>query len=97
MNEVLIEIPVSLEHHCIETAAKKVYEKSIRQYFKAGETKKAALENRIEGLKTFLETYDFSDLRARCSAMGEKEAVIVISWPDKATHIRFKHGILSLP
>lgn len=60
MNLVIELIPTA--SHCIETTAKTEHWKSVDEYLKkANEDKR--LEERIELLKAFLETADFSMLR----------------------------------
>ncbi|MBW1716199.1 MAG: hypothetical protein JRJ77_10310 [Deltaproteobacteria bacterium] len=60
MNLVIELVPTA--SHCIETTAKREYWKSVDEYLeKANEDKKP--EERIELLKAFLETADFSMLR----------------------------------
>ncbi len=51
-----------LRHHCIETAVRKLYNKSISQYFKTN-GEKEILGRQIDLLKTVLETCDFTYLR----------------------------------
>jgi hypothetical protein len=58
-----MKIPLSLSKHCIETEAKRIYEESLRRYFSAPDSKKHELEEKIEGLKNFLEYSDFKHLR----------------------------------
>ena len=57
-------IPLNLSGHCIETEAKRIYEESIREYFKAPDSMRAELEEKIEGLRNFLEYSDFNHLRS---------------------------------
>jgi len=60
VNLVIELIPTA--SHCIETTAKREYWKSVDEYLKkANEDKR--LEEKIELLKAFLETADFSMLR----------------------------------
>lgn len=59
-----MKIPLNLSKHCIETEAKRIYEESLAQYFKATDSKRAELEEIIEGLKNFLERTDFKHLRS---------------------------------
>jgi hypothetical protein len=60
VNLVIELIPTA--SHCIETTAKREYWKSVNEYLKqANEDKR--LEKKIELLKAFLETADFSRLR----------------------------------
>jgi hypothetical protein len=56
-----IELTPSLDH-CVESTAKDEYDKSVREYLRSGEASKE-LEERIELLKSFLESMDFSELR----------------------------------
>ncbi len=58
-----MNIKLNLRKHCIETEIKKIYNRSVSQYFKSG-TDKAQLEKQIDLLKTFLEKSDFSYLRS---------------------------------
>ncbi len=59
-----MEIVLSLKRHCIETEAKKEYERLIQGYFKNSNQDKSIIEARIEALKFFLEEVDFSRLRS---------------------------------
>ncbi len=58
-----IELFPSLSH-CIETAAKEEFWDSVNQYMEGGQEDKK-LEERIELLKTFLESVDFKKLRSQ--------------------------------
>ena len=49
--------------HCIETAAKREYEGTLRQLLARGEMNKE-LEEKAEILRLFLQTADFKKLRA---------------------------------
>ncbi len=61
-----MEIELSIDRFCIETTAKKKYELLIKHYFKLPDNadEKKKIEESISGLKQFLETADFSSLRA---------------------------------
>ena len=61
----IIEIGLELGKHCIETAAKKTYEKLVSGYFKASVSERESSEARIEALLFFLENADFGFLRSR--------------------------------
>jgi len=56
-------IPLDLRHHCIETAARRLYNRKLARYFKDRDARQR-LETEIELLKTALETFDFSRLRS---------------------------------
>jgi hypothetical protein len=60
---VSIELVPTLSR-CIETAAKREYWRSVDDYLKA-KTGDKGLEERIELLKSFLETADFTALRSQ--------------------------------
>jgi len=48
--------------HCIETTAKKEYEEAVTEYLGEREAN-AVLEEKIELLRTFLQSADFKELR----------------------------------
>jgi hypothetical protein len=58
-----IELFPSLSH-CIETTAREEFWNSVNQYMKCGQEDKK-LEERIELLKSFLESVDFKKLRSQ--------------------------------
>lgn len=62
-------LKLDLRHHCIETAVKKLYNKSISQYFKT-DGDKEKLEEQIDILKTVLEKCDFTYLRRTHSELA---------------------------
>ena len=78
----MTDITFDLTNHCIETAAKKNYERLIRRYLKK-ETlpeEKAGIEDRMEILKYFLEHADFPRLRSRYPLLsGNHSHQVVIS------------------
>ena len=56
-----IELVPTLSH-CVESAAREQYDRSVLEYLRAGRGSQE-LEERIELLKAFLELMDFSVLR----------------------------------
>lgn len=70
-----MKIPLNMSKHCIEIEAKRVYEDSLRQYFKAPDSKRSELEEKIEGLRNFLEYSDFKHLRSRHPVLAGREGV----------------------
>ncbi|MBW2592634.1 MAG: hypothetical protein JRE58_06490 [Deltaproteobacteria bacterium] len=62
-------LKLDLRHHCIETAIRKLYNKSISQYFKTSADKEK-LEKQIDILKTALEKCDFTYLRRTHSELA---------------------------
>ena len=61
--ETAPDIPIDLHRHCIETAVRRQYSRSVSEYFRA-KNPSPALERRIELLKAVLERCDFPRLRA---------------------------------
>lgn len=68
-----MKITLNLSKHCIETEAKRIYEDSLTQYFKVFDSKRPELEEKIEGLRNFLEYTDFNHLRSRHQALAGGE------------------------
>jgi hypothetical protein len=66
-------IHLDLSKHCIETEAKRIYEESLRRYFSAPDSEKPELEEKIEGLKNFLEYSDFRQLRSSHPVLAGRE------------------------
>jgi hypothetical protein len=93
-----MEIPLSLEKHCIETASKREYEQLLRQCFKISDTDAEInlLENRVSALKYLLENADFSDLRKKCDKVvsTDKNAVLIIPQHFKDIHVRIDTATL---
>jgi hypothetical protein len=77
-----IELIPSLSH-CIETTAREEFWNSVNQYMK-GEQKDKKLEERIELLKSFLESVDFKKLRSQSERyiVEGKQVKFVISWKE---------------
>ncbi len=78
-----METRLDLSRYCIETAARKRYERLIHAYFKYQTT---GIEQEISGLRFFLEQGDFSELRTRLQPFNPKEAVLII--PESFEHMR---------
>jgi len=68
-----MKIDLYLSKHCIETEAKRLYEESLKQYFKARENHRPEMEEKIEGLKNFLVYSDFNHLRSIDPALAGTE------------------------
>jgi hypothetical protein len=77
-----IELFPSLSH-CIETTARDEYWNSVNQHMKGGQEDKK-LEERIELLKSFLESVDFKKLRSQSERylVESKQVKFVISWKE---------------
>ena len=77
-----IELIPSL-YRCIETTAREEFWNSVNQYTKGGQEDRK-LEDRIELLKSFLESVDFKKLRSRSERylVEGKQVKFVISWKE---------------
>jgi len=77
-----IELFPSLSH-CIETAAREEFWNSVNQYMESGQEDKK-LEEKIELLKTFLESVDFKKLRSQSERylIEGKQVKFVIFWKE---------------
>ncbi len=69
--------------HCIETAAREEFWNSVNQYMESGQEDKK-LEEKIELLKTFLESVDFKKLRSQSERylVESKQVKFIISWKE---------------
>jgi len=77
-----IELIPNLEH-CIETTAKKEYQRLMLEYL--GGKGAPDFEDKIDMLRTFLETADFRKLRKESEAELLKNGKVkFILWMDKA-------------
>jgi hypothetical protein len=84
---VIIELRPTLSQ-CIETTAKREYWRRVDEYLK-GKTGDKELEERIELLKSFLDTADFTILRSqseRAMADGNKVTFTVYFKDGKPRH-----------
>ncbi|MBA3035208.1 MAG: hypothetical protein FP814_01815 [Desulfobacterium sp.] len=54
---------MNLTDHCIETEAKRLYKKSLNQFFESSDPSNHELEEKVDGLINFLEYTDFGHLR----------------------------------
>ena len=81
-----IELFPSLSH-CIETTAREEYWDSVNKYMESGQESKE-LEQRIELLKTFLESMDFKKLRRESEKhlIEGKTVKFIIYWEQNKPH-----------
>lgn len=91
----MTEIRLRTDKHCIETAAKRTYEKLLKQYFKQQVNTNASqlLEAQIEGLKLFLEEVDAKALRSTYPELdvgGNTEIILQIDPKNQELTLRFK-------
>ena len=92
-------LTLGLKRHCIETAIRKRYERSVSAYFHSP-TGRAPIEAEIDLLVRALETLDFPALRARHPALaGNGDHDVRLSLDDEGRlEIRIDgHPIRALP
>jgi len=90
-----MEIKLELKNHCIQTEAKKKYEKLMSEYFKKGNSDRnlSILEEQIEGLKYFLEHADFGYLRTTYSFLNgnHRDEDVVLNIPGNFDDMTLIH------
>ena len=77
-----MEIRLDLSHHCIQTAARKKYERLLSLYWQKTTvtSEQTFLEKQIEVLKFFLEQANFMSLRSRYAVLnGGHDQLVVLS------------------
>jgi hypothetical protein len=77
---------LDLRRHCIETAVRKAYEHTIRDYFQRPPARQD-LEEAIDLLRQALETFDFAALRARHPALAGQTDHRVTLGRDARDHL----------
>jgi hypothetical protein len=74
-----MKIKLNLKKHCVETELKRLYNRSLSQYFKPGSNQKQ-IEKIIDVIKTVLENSNISNLRSKYPDLsGNSEADIVLT------------------
>ncbi|MFZ5572647.1 MAG: hypothetical protein ACOZF0_19795 [Thermodesulfobacteriota bacterium] len=96
-----MEIRLTLQDHCIQTEARKAYERLVGEYFrKTGPGgNKTVLEAEIDALKRFLEYADFAFLRSHYPELsGGKPISVTLDIPEtiSAGCIGFGETIIQL-
>ncbi len=81
-----MEISVTLDHGCIQTAIKRLHERLVRAYLKIpprGRKKISMEEQIIEGLTYLLENGDFAHMRANFPVLsGENNYKVLLLIPE---------------
>ena len=80
-----MEISVTLDHGCIQTAIKRCHERLVKAYLKAPPRgrDKIFMEKQIEGLTYLLENGDFAHMRAEFPVLsGEKNIKVIVLIPE---------------
>ena len=74
-----MKIKLNLKKHCVETELKRLYNRSLSQYFKPGSNQKQ-IEKILDVIKTVLENSNISNLRSKYPELsGNSEADIVLT------------------
>ena len=74
-----MKIKLNLKKHCVETELKRLYNRSLSQYFKPGSNQKQ-IEKILAVIKTVLENSNISNLRSKYPELsGNSEADIVLT------------------
>ena len=74
-----MKIKLNLKKHCFETELKRLYSRSLSQYFKPGSNQKQ-IEKIIDVIKTVLENSNISNLRSKYPELsGNSEANILLT------------------
>lgn len=92
-----MKIKLNLSRHCVETELKRLYNRSVANYFKGGKDRQP-LEKQIEILKSILERSDFPRLRRICPELsGHCDAdVVLIVQPQEKIVIRVNDKAIDL-
>ena len=78
----MIQIPLDLAKHCIETETRRVYEQLVRSCLSSHGIEKST-EAQLEILKQALETFNFQKLRAGYpELMGGSEHKVALATDD---------------
>ncbi len=74
-----MKIKLNLKKHCVETELKRLYNRSLSQYFKSGSNQEQ-IEKIIDVIKTVLKNSNLSNLRSTYPELaGKSEANIVLT------------------
>lgn len=74
-----MKIKLNLKKPCVETELKRLYNRSLSQYFKPGSNQKQ-IEKILDVIKTVLENSNISNLRSKYPDLsGNSEADIVLT------------------
>ncbi|MBT3226737.1 MAG: hypothetical protein HN580_00365 [Deltaproteobacteria bacterium] len=97
-----MEINLRTDKYCIETGAKRAYEKLLKRYFKnkVDKNTKSSLEDQIEGLKTFLEQVDTKVLRnlyPELDVGGKTDVMLKVDSLGREMTLTFKHKEIKPP
>lgn len=90
-----MDLPLDLGHHCIETEIRRIYNRSLSEYFKQGADTER-LEKQIDLLKRALEGLDFSRLRATYPELAGKSDAAVALKLSADNQIRIRIGDMTV-
>lgn len=86
-----MDLPLDLGRHCIETEIRRIYNRSLSEYFKQGADTKR-IEKRIDLLKRALEGLDFPRLRTTYPELAGKTGAAISLTLSEDDRIRIRIG-----
>jgi len=97
-----MKIQLNTSKFCIGTGAKKSYEALLKHYFqfKGSQNDRLELENKIEGLKYFLENIDIPKIRSQFLELdqgGNTDVILEIDTDFPKFTVCFHNKTINLP
>ncbi len=77
-----MNIKLNLKKHCVETELKRLYNRSLSQYFKPGSNQKQ-IEKILDVIKTVLENSNISNLRSKYPELSGNSAADILLSTDR--------------
>ncbi len=81
-----MKIKLNLSKHCVETELKRLYNRSLSEYFKPGSNREE-LETIIDVLKTVLENSNFGNLRSTYPKLAGKSGANIVLTTHRQDHV----------
>jgi len=81
-----MKLELNLKKHCVETELKRLYNRSLSEYFKPG-CNREQLEKIIAVLKTVLGNSNFSHLRSTYPELSGKSEANIVLTTDGQNHV----------
>ena len=81
-----MKLELNLGKHCVETELKRLYNRSLSEYFKPGRNRKQ-LEKIIDVLTTVLENSNFRNLRSTYPELAGKSEANIVLTVDRQDHV----------
>jgi hypothetical protein len=81
-----MKLELNLRKHCFEAELKRLYNRSLSEYFKPG-SKQEHIEEIIDLLKTVLENSNFGNLRSTYPELAGKSEASTVLTTDRRNHV----------